>query len=135
MQHKIFINLPIKDLDASKEFYTKLGFTINKQFTNEDASCVVINDSIYVMILKEEFFKRFTQKTIIDAKTSVESLLALSVDSKEAVDDFVKRAIDAGGKLGRGPEDLGFMYQNGFEDPDGHIWEIFWMDPNHIEKT
>lgn len=133
MQHKIFINLPIKDLDKSKEFYTKIGFTINQQFTNEKAGCVVINDSIYVMILTEEFFKTFTNKQIIDAKTSTEALLALSVDSKAAVDEFVKKAIDAGATQVNQPKDLGFMYQNSFEDLDGHNWEIFWMDENHVE--
>jgi predicted lactoylglutathione lyase len=129
MATKIFVNLAVKDLDKSKEFFTKIGFTINPQFTNEKAACVVISEDIYAMILREEFFKTFIPKTeIADATKSTEVLLALSADTKEGVDELADKAIAAGGTKQRDPEDHGFMYSRSFQDLDGHIWEVFYMD-------
>ena len=131
MATKIFVNLPVKDLDKSKEFFTKVGFTINPQFTNEKAACVVISDTIFAMILKEEFFKTFIpKKEISDATGSTEVLVALSVESKEQVNEKLEKAFAAGAKEARPAEDHGFMFSRSFEDPDGHIWEVFWMDMN-----
>jgi predicted lactoylglutathione lyase len=135
MATKIFVNLPIKDIDKSKEFFTKLGFSINPQFTNDKAACVVISEDIYVMILKEEFFKTFIpNKQISDATKSTEVLVALSADSKDDVNKMTDTALAAGGKTARDPEDHGFMYSRAFEDLDGHIWEVFWMDPSFVNQ-
>ncbi|HEX8357591.1 MAG TPA: VOC family protein [Segetibacter sp.] len=129
MATKVFINLPVKDLERSKEFFTKIGFTINPQFSNEKAACVVISEEIYAMILTEEFFKTFIpDKQISDASKTTEVLVALSADSKDAVNELADKALAAGGKVARDPEDHGFMFGRSFEDPDGHIWEVFWMD-------
>ncbi len=131
MATKIFVNLAVKDLDKSKEFFTKIGFSINPQFTDEKAACVVISDTIYAMILKEEFFKTFLpKKQIADANKTTEVLIALSADSKEEVNDLMDKAFAAGAKEARPVEDHGFMYGRSFEDLDGHIWEVFWMDMN-----
>jgi predicted lactoylglutathione lyase len=131
MATKIFVNLAVKDLDKSKDFFTRIGFTINPQFTNEKAACVVISDDIYAMILREEFFKTFIPNTeITDATKSTEVLIALSADSKEKVDEMAEKALAAGASKLREPEDHGFMYSRSFQDPDGHIWEVFWMDMN-----
>jgi predicted lactoylglutathione lyase len=133
MATKIFVNLPVKDLDKSKEFFVKLGYTINPQFTDEKAACVVISEDIYAMILKEEFFKTFTpKKEIADATKSTEVLVALSAGSKEKVNELLDKALAAGAREARPPEDHGFMYGRSFEDPDGHIWEVFWMDMNAV---
>ena len=133
MATKIFVNLPVKDLDKSKEFFTKIGFTINPQFTNEKAACVVISDTIFAMILKEEFFKTFIpKKEISDATKTTEVLMALSVENKAGVDEMLNKAFAAGAKESRPAEDHGFMFSRSFEDPDGHIWEVFWMDRNAV---
>jgi predicted lactoylglutathione lyase len=135
MPTKIFVNLPVKDLESSKEFFVKLGFTINAQFTNEKAACVVISEDIYAMILVEEFFKTFIpNKHISDATKSTEVLVALSADSKDDVNKMVDDALAAGGKTARDPEDHGFMYSRAFEDLDGHIWEVFWMDHSTVPQ-
>jgi predicted lactoylglutathione lyase len=127
------VNLPVKDLDRSKEFFVKIGFTINPQFTNEKAACVVISEDIYAMILREEFFKTFIpNKQISDATKTTEVLVALSADSRDDVDKMTDTAVAAGGKIARDPEDHGFMYSRAFEDLDGHIWEVFWMDPTFV---
>jgi predicted lactoylglutathione lyase len=127
MNTKIFINLPVKDVQASRAFYTALGYTINEQFSNEHAACVVISEEIYVMILTHEFFRQFTTKEIADSKT-VEVLNCLSSDSRAAVDELTRKANEAGGRTHRDPQDLGFMYSQSFEDLDGHIWEVCYMD-------
>lgn len=135
MATKIFVNLPVKDLNKSKEFFTKLGFTINPQFTDEKAACVVISEDIYAMILKEEFFKTFiAKKEMADATKSTEMLVALSADSKEKVNEMADKALAAGASPLREPDDLGFMYSRSFQDPDGHIWEVLWMDPAAIQQ-
>ncbi|HVF81978.1 MAG TPA: VOC family protein [Flavisolibacter sp.] len=129
MATKIFVNLPVKDLDKSKEFFTRIGFTINPQFTNEKAACVVISEDIYAMILREEFFKTFIPRTeISDATKATEVIVALSADSKDGVNELADKAMAAGGSQLRPPEDHGFMYARSFQDLDGHIWEVVWMD-------
>ena len=128
MRTQIFINLPVKNLEASKEFYTALGYTINEQFTNEQAACIVISEEIFVMILTHEFFKGFTGKAIADATNTTEVLNCLSAESRDAVDELVRKAVAAGGTAPRQPQDHGWMYGHGFEDLDGHIWEVGYMD-------
>ena len=135
MGTKIFVNLPVKDLDKSKEFFSKLGFAFNAQFTNENAACMVISEENYAMLLVESFFKTFTKKEIVNAKKSTEVLVALSSESKEDVDKLLRNALAAGAKEANEPQDHGFMYSRSFEDLDGHIWEIFWMDPKTIKQS
>lgn len=133
MSTKIFVNLPVKNLDASKAFFGALGYTFNPQFTDHTAACMVISDDIFAMLLTEEKFREFTPKAISDAKHSTEVLIALSCESREQVHDLVRRAVAAGGKTYSEPKDYGFMVQHGFEDLDGHIWEVMWMDPGHVQ--
>ena len=123
----IFVNLPVTDVQRARKFYTGLGFTINEQFSNEQAACVVISESIYVMVLVREFFATFTGKPVSDAHKQTEVLLCLSTTSREATDTLVAKAVAAGGSAPRPAKDHGFMYQHGFEDPDGHIWELAFM--------
>lgn len=129
---KVFINLHVKDLDASKAFYEALGYSINLQFTNELASAIVISDDIYVMLLTEPFFKSFTTKEVADATKTTEVINSLSAESREAVDDVVRKAAAAGGRIYNEPRDHGWMYQHGFEDLDGHIWEYAYMDASQL---
>ena len=130
MSSQIFVNLPVKNLDKSVAFFTQLGFKFNPKFTDEKATCMIINDgSSYVMLLVESFFKNFTSKPICDAHTSTEVLVCLSSESREKVDEMVKQAVAAGATTPRKPQDHGFMYQHGFQDLDGHLWEIMYMDP------
>ena|SRR5688572_27265747 len=133
MSTKIFVNLPVKDLPKSMEFFQKLGFTFNPQFTDETAACMVISDDIYAMLLTHAKFQEFTPKTICDATKSSEVLIALSRASRELVSDIVSKAVAAGGTTYAEPKDYGFMFQHGFQDLDGHIWEIIWMDPAAVK--
>lgn len=135
MSTKIFVNLPVKDLEKSKAFFTALGYTFNPQFTDQNAACLVISEDIYAMLILPEFFKRFTAKTIVDATKSTEAIIALSANSREEVDELVKRAIGAGGKQTRDAEDYGWMYGRSFEDLDGHQWETMWMDESKRAPT
>ena len=130
MARKIFVNLPIKDMERSKAFFQALGFSFNPQFTNEQGACMVIGEDIFVMLLTEPFFQTFTKKPVADANKSTEVLTCLSCDSREEVDELVRKARAAGGKVPNAPQDHGFMYGHGFEDLDGHIWEVMWMNPN-----
>jgi len=134
MARQLYVNLPVKNLDKSVGFFTGLGFSFNPQFTDETATCMIVSDEISVMLLTEEKFKAFTPKAISDATKSTEVLLALSVDNREQVDETVCKAVAAGGSTYSKPNDLGFMYQHGFQDLDGHIWEVFYMDPAVIQK-
>jgi len=133
MPKQIFVNLPVKDLKKSVEFFTKLGFSFDQQFTDRNATCMVVAKDIYVMLLVEKFFRGFTPKELVDAKKSTEVLIALSVDSREDVDDMITKAVISGGKEPRKPQDHGWMYSRSFEDVDGHIWEILWMDESARE--
>jgi predicted lactoylglutathione lyase len=134
MATQIFVNLPVKDLNRSVEFFTRLGYTFNPQFTNENATCMIISDTIYIMLLTETFFQTFTTKQIIDAHTQVECIICLSADSKDAVNDMVDKAETAGATIPNPATDYGFMYQHSFADLDGHHWEYVWMDPNGPPK-
>lgn len=128
MPAQIFVNLPVKNLDKSIEFFTRLGYKFNPQFTNENATCMIVGDNIFVMLLVEKFFQTFTEKSLCDATKSTEVLVCLSCDSRAAVDEQVRKAVAAGATTPRAPQDHGFMYGHGFEDLDGHIWELMHMD-------
>jgi predicted lactoylglutathione lyase len=132
MATQIFVNLPIKNMERSQAFFKALGYSFNPQFTNDQGACMVISDTIYVMLLVEPFFQTFTGKAIADAKKTTEVLVCLSCESRAAVDDMVRKAKAAGGTVPRPPQDHGFMYGHGFEDLDGHIWEVMYMDPNAV---
>ena len=136
MTTQIFINMHVKDLAKSKAFFEDLGYTFKRQFTDENAACLVISDTIYAMLLTTGHMERFVpkEKTISDATRTTETLLALSVESKEAVNVLFKKAIAAGATECRPTEDHGFMYGRSFNDLDGHIWEVFWMDPTALQK-
>jgi uncharacterized protein len=134
MAKQLFVNLPVKDLDKTMAFFASLGFTFNKQFTNEHAACMVISDTNYVMLLTEPFFKGFMKKEIADTRITSEVIVALSADSREEVDTVVKKAMDAGATKYAEPNDHGFMYQHSFQDLDGHLWEVFWMDPTAVNQ-
>ena len=128
MATKIFVNLPVKDLNKSKEFFARLGFSFNEQFTEDKAACLVIGENIFAMLLREEFFKTFTKKEIADAKKTTEALIAIDAESRQQVDDMVKKAAEAGGSIYRDAEDHGWMYGHSFADLDGHQWEVLYMD-------
>ncbi|ABE45817.1 MULTISPECIES: VOC family protein [unclassified Polaromonas] len=129
MSRQIYVNLPIKDMERSKAFFGKLGFSFNPQFTNEQGACMVVADgSIYVMLLVESFFKTFTKKAVADTTRSTEVLVCLSCESRAEVDELVAKARTAGATVPNAPQDHGFMYGHGFEDLDGHIWELAYMD-------
>jgi uncharacterized protein len=128
MPRQIFVNLPVKDLNRSVEFFTKLGYTFNPDFTDENATCMIVGDNNYAMLLVEDYFRTFTDRRVIDAHKEVEVLIAVSLDSREEVDDQIARAREAGATIPREAQDHGFMYQHAFQDPDGHLWEVFYMD-------
>jgi predicted lactoylglutathione lyase len=133
MSTKMFVNLPVKDLKRSVEFFGKLGYKFDPQFTDENATCMIIGEDIFAMLLVEPFFKTFTPKPIADAKRTTEVLLGLSTESRDEVNRIVEDALAAGASRYKEPADHGFMYQWGFEDLDGHIWEYFWMDPAAVQ--
>lgn len=129
MATQIYVNLPVRNLDKTIEFFTALGFTFNPQFSNENATCMIIGENIFAMLLVESFFRTFTSKEICDTSKSTEVLICLSRESRADVDAIVRNAIAAGGKAPRPSQDHGFMYQHVFEDIDGHTWEVVYMDP------
>ena len=135
MARKIFVNLPIKNMQRSRAFYESLGFSFNPQFTNDQGACMVVADDIFVMLLVEPFFQTFTGKPIADATKSTEVLVCISADSRAEVDELVRKAKAAGGAVPRQPQDHGFMYGHGFEDPDGHIWEVAYMDMSAVPAS
>jgi len=135
MTTKIFVNLPVKSLDKSVEFFTKLGFTFNPQFTDETATCMIISDDIYAMLLTHAKFKEFTPNPICDATKSTEVLVCLSRESRANVDEMVRQAVAAGGRTHADSKDYGFMYQHGFQDLDGHIWELIYMEPGAVNEA
>jgi predicted lactoylglutathione lyase len=132
-QQMIFLNLPVNDLDASKKFFTELGYSINPQFSDENAASVVISDTIVAMLLTKSFYSTFTQKEIADATKSSEVLICLSAESRDKVDELVEKAVAAGGTASDRVQDPGFMYGRAFDDLDGHTWEVVWMDPAAME--
>jgi uncharacterized protein len=135
MPTKIFVNLPVKDLNKSMSFFKTLGYGFNEQFTDETAACMVITEDIYAMLLTEAKFQDFTTKPVADATKVTEVLTALSVESRARVDALVDTALKAGATEAREAMDYGFMYGRSFNDLDGHIWEIIYMDPSHIQKS
>jgi len=136
MAKMIFVNLPVSNLARSNAFYEAIGATRNPQFSDDTASCMVISETIYVMLLTHDKFRQFTPKTIADARATSEVLICLSADGRDAVDDTVTKAKAAGGSADPGPkQDYGFMYGRSFEDPDGHIWEVMWMDVEAATKA
>ena len=135
MATQIFVNLPVKDLKKSVQFFTKLGYTFDPHFTDENATCMIVGENIFVMLLVESFFKTFTRKAICDATKSTEVLMGLSTESRAKVDEIVAKAVAAGGTTPMEPKDHGFMYQHGYQDLDGHLWELFYMDPNAANKA
>lgn len=128
MATNIFVNLPVRDLAASVRFFTHLGYSFNQQYTDDGATCMIVAENIFVMLLVEERFKGFTPKPICDARTSTEVLVCLQVESREQVTSMVDKAIEAGGSAYKEPQDHGFMYGHGYQDLDGHLWEIIYMD-------
>jgi predicted lactoylglutathione lyase len=132
-KRSIFVNLAVRDLERSVDFFTQLGFTFNAQFTDESATCMIIGDDAFVMLLVHDRLKDFTRKPIVDSHAQTEVLVALSAESRDAVDEMVHKALAAGGSPANEPQDHGFMYGWSFQDPDGHIWEVVWMDPGHVQ--
>ena len=128
MFRQIFVNLPIQDMARSQAFFKALGLNFNPRFTNEQGACLEIAENIYAMLLVEPFFQGFTKLPISDAKKATEVMIALSCESRTEVDELVGKAVAAGGTTPNAPQDHGFMYQHGFADPDGHQWEVFWME-------
>lgn len=133
MATQIFVNLPVKDLKKSMDFFTQLGYSFNAQFTDDKAACMVISESIFAMLLTEPFFKSFTNKEINDTSKSAQVIVCLSSESRATVDELVSKAVAAGGTTPKAAQDHGFMYSHGFEDLDGHIWETVYMDPSAVQ--
>jgi predicted lactoylglutathione lyase len=133
MSRMLFVNLPVADLEASKAFFTDMGFEFNPQFTDENAACMVVNDQTNVMLLTKAHFSSFTDKPIVDARSQVQTLLSFSADSREEVDELADKAVAKGGKETKEPQDLGFMYQRSIQDLDGHVWEIGHMDMSKVD--
>jgi uncharacterized protein len=127
---QIFVNLPVKNLQQSIEFFTRLGFNFNPQFTDETATCMIVSENIFVMLLTHEKFKTFTPNAICDATQSTEVLVCLSAESRAKIDEMVRQAVASGGTTYKEPQDHGFMYGHGFQDLDGHIWELVYMEPS-----
>ncbi|MEK8050993.1 VOC family protein [Ideonella sp. DXS22W] len=131
MTQQIFVNLPIADVAASRRFFSALGFGFNEQFSGDHALCMVVADNIFVMLLRRDFFEGFCTKPVVDARQGTEVLVCLSRDSRAAVDAMVAQAVAAGGSVPRPPQIHGdFMYGHAFEDLDGHVWELAWMNPD-----
>jgi predicted lactoylglutathione lyase len=134
MSNKVFVNLPVKDLDRSVDFFNRLGFSFDPQLTDENAGCLIISDDIFAMLLTEPFFRTFTKAEIADARTGKEAILALGVESRQQVDELVDKAFAAGASRANDTDDQGFMYGRSFLDPDGHMWEVVYMDPSEIQQ-
>ena len=131
---QIFVNLPVKDLKQSIAFFTQLGFGFDPRFTDDNATCLILGENHFAMLLRHEFFQTFTPKKIADARTHAEALIALSLGSRHEVDEIVAKAVAAGGTPDVA-KDHGFMYEHGFQDPDGHNWGVFWMDIAAFDKA
>ena len=134
MATKIFVNLPVKNLNKTIEFFTKLGFKFNPQFTDENATCMIVGEDIFIMLLIENFFKTFTKKQISDTSKNTEVIVALSVEGREKVDQMINKAIESGGRESREPQDHGWMYGRSFEDIDGHLWEVIYMGESAMKN-
>ncbi|EUJ24702.1 VOC family protein [Listeria grandensis] len=128
----LFVNLAVKDLDKSVEFFTALGFEFNPQFTDENATCMILNENTFIMLLVEKFFQNFTKKEIADSTKTTEAIIAISADDRAGVDEIVEKALAAGGTVSNDKMDEGFMYSWSFQDIDGHLWEVVYMDPSAV---
>ena len=128
--HKLFVNIPVNDLQRSINFFESLGFTFNRQFTDETGTCMLVGEDAYFMLLKTDRFEGFSKRPVGDRRRETNALFAISVESREAVDAMVKKAVAAGGSYAVDSQDHGFMYGWSFYDPDGYHWEVFWMDPS-----
>ena len=131
---KLFVNLPVANLDKSVEFFTKLDFTFDARFTDENATAMIVNGDAVVMLLVQDRFQDFTKKQLVDATKHTEAIMALSAESREDVDAFADTALEAGGAPANDPMEMDFMYGRSFQDLDGHLWEIFWMNPSALEQ-
>jgi uncharacterized protein len=131
----LFPNLPVEDLDRAVAFFTELGFTFDPRFTDETATAMVVNEQAVVMLLVQDRFRVFTRKQLSDPRTQVQAIMAFSVSSREEVDELADRALAAGGLPANDPVDMDFMYSRSFDDPDGHTWEVHWMDPAALEHA
>jgi hypothetical protein len=132
---QIFVNLPVKSLPKSVDFFTALGFSFNPQFTDETATCMIMGENIFAMLITREKFKTFAPHPVADARKNTEVLLAIPFDDRKKVDEIVRKAVAAGGNTYNKPQDHGFMYQHGFQDLDGHVWEVFHMDVSAMPKN
>jgi len=132
---KLFVNLPVSDLSKSVDFFTKLGFRFDERFTDERATCMIVGEDAYVMLLVEDFFQGFTKKDLTDARSSTEAIFAITADTREGVDDLADRAVAAGAGPSNAPMDEGGMYVRSFQDLDGHLWEVFFMDEAAMQQA
>jgi len=132
---QIFVNLAVKDLKRTMDFFTGLGFSFNPQFTDEQAACMIIGENIYAMLIVESYFKTFTRKAVSDASNTSEVLTALSLESRERVDRIADKALASGGSPNIDAQDHGWMYSRSFQDPDGHIWELLYMDESQLPAS
>ena len=130
----MFVNLAVKDLGTSVDFFTRLGFTFDPRFTDEQATCMIVSEEAFVMLLVKGRFKDFTKKALSDAATQTEAILAVSADSRQQVDELADTALAAGGQPANDPMDMDGMYGRSFQDPDGHLWEVVWMDPGALAQ-
>ena len=135
MSKQIFVNLPVKALHQSIDFFTRLGFLFDPQFTDETAACMIVGRDSFVMLLTAAKFQTFTPKTLCDTTQFTEVLVCLTCDSRQAVDELVRKAVAAGGATYNEPQDDGFMYGHGFQDLDGHLWELVWMEASAIQPS
>jgi uncharacterized protein len=135
MATKMFVNLPVKDLSRSVAFFTRLGFRFDPQFTDEKATCMIVGEDSYVMLLTEDFFKTFTQNPLADAARSTEVIITVSAESREKVDEMVNAAVAAGASTPNDKQDHEFMYEWGFQDLDGHLWTAMYMDVNAFTQV
>jgi predicted lactoylglutathione lyase len=125
---QIYVNLPVQDLQRSVAFYTQLGYTFDPRFSDDNGTCMIVGENIFVMLLTVPFFQTFTSKSVCDATRSTEVIICLAFESRAAVDALIDKAVAAGARLPREPKDYGFMYERSYEDPDGHLWEVVHMD-------
>ncbi len=132
MPRKIFVNLPVEDLGRAVDFFTQLGFSFDPRFTDESATCMIVSDEAFVMLLVRDRFKDLTNKELVDSTAQTEAILAVSAESREHVDEFTDKALSIGGTPANDPMEFDFMYGRSFNDPDGHLWEVFWMDPTAV---
>jgi predicted lactoylglutathione lyase len=134
MSRLLFLNLPVADLPASRKFFDGLGFGFDERFCDDQAACMVVSDQAYVMLLQRARFADFVTKPIADANEATALTVAISAESRDAVDEFTTAAVAAGATPAKDPQDYGFMYQRSFHDLDGHLWEVLWMDPVAAEN-